>query len=268
MDFNQKTLAKVLPSEKVQTIFDPATPALCLKITPTGSKCWYYVYRMGGRGTKQKWLKVGEFQAKGKQDVILPLNRAQELARTYRTKVDAGIDPAKEILEANTLGETIAGLAKKYKAEVLIKKSQSTQEGYGGSIDLHIIPGLGKLAVRSISRDQVMAWHSKIPYPIAANRALSVLRLMMNLAIDVWEMRPDQINPARKIERNDEQPRKRDVEMDELRAIGQAIRDLEGKHSLWALAAAPRANNVETEILHSSQLWWAWKECGCRWSSI
>jgi hypothetical protein len=56
--------------------------------------------------------------------------------------------------------------------------------------------------------------------------------------------------------------------MDELRAIGQAIRDLEGKHSLWALAAAPRANNVETEILHSSQLWWAWKECGCRWSSI
>jgi bifunctional non-homologous end joining protein LigD len=30
----------------------------------------------------------------------------------------------------------------------------------------------------------------------------------------------------------------------------------------------PRANNVETEILHSSQLWWAWKECGCRWSSI
>ena len=27
---------------------------------------------------------------------------------------------------------------------------------------------------------------------------------------------------------------------------------------------APRANNVETESLHSSQLWWAWKEWECR----
>jgi hypothetical protein len=236
MDFNQKTLAKLPLSKIVRTIFDPATPALCLKITPAGSKCWYYVYRMGGRGTKQKWLKVGEFQAKGDQDVILPLNRAQEFARAYRTKVDAGIDPAKEILEANTLGETIAGLAKKFKAEVLIKKSRSTQEGYGGSIDLHIVPGLGKIAVRSLTRDQVMVWHSRIPYPTAANRALSVLRLMMNLAIEVWGMRPDQINPARKIERNPEPPRKRDIEIEELHAIGKAIRDLEGIHSLWALA--------------------------------
>jgi len=28
-------------------------------------------------------------------------------------------------------------------------------------------------------------------------------------------------------------------------------------------ADPPRANDVETEILHSSQLWWAWKEWEC-----
>jgi hypothetical protein len=44
-----------------------------------------------------------------------------------------------------------------------------------------------------------------------------------------------------------------------------------GRHFLIQMddnGEPPRANNVETEILHSSQLWWAWKECGCRWSSI
>lgn len=32
----------------------------------------------------------------------------------------------------------------------------------------------------------------------------------------------------------------------------------------WKGLSPPRANNAETEILHSSQLWWAWKEWECR----
>jgi len=39
---------------------------------------------------------------------------------------------------------------------------------------------------------------------------------------------------------------------------GSSLQDL-GEESV-----PPRANNVETEILHSSQLWWAWKERKCR----
>jgi integrase len=230
MDFTVKELAKVQPGPKRFAVMDSKTPGLALRVTPAGGKSWYYVYRMGGRGTLLRWMLVGKYES-------MPLNRAQELARAYRAKVDAGIDPAEEIREAHTLGETIAGLAKKYREEVLVKKSPSTREGYGGSIDLYIIPKLGKIAVRTLMRDQVTSWHSKIPHPVAANRALSVLRLMMNLAIDVWGMRPDGLNPASKVERNDEAPRKRDIELREITAIGEAIRALKGKHSLWALAA-------------------------------
>jgi hypothetical protein len=35
-------------------------------------------------------------------------------------------------------------------------------------------------------------------------------------------------------------------------------------YEAWGSFEPPRANNVETGILHSSQLWWAWKEMECR----
>jgi hypothetical protein len=56
---------------------------------------------MGGRASKKKWLKFGEFDA-------LPLNRAQKQARIYRGQVDVGLDPAQKIQEVATEGETIA----------------------------------------------------------------------------------------------------------------------------------------------------------------
>jgi len=237
MEFNQKELAKLPAPAKVQRIPDPTHPALYIQINPSGSKSWYFVYRLGGRGSKQQWMKVGDFMESTGKSIIMPLNRAQELARAYRTKVDAGTDPKRELEAAAVVGTTIADLCQKFENEVLVKKSQSTQDGYGGSIKLWIKPGLGKVQVRELTRDQVTIWHSRIPYPVAANRALSCLRRMLNLAIDVWDMRPDQINVARKVERNEEEPRKRDVERSELLALGDALRALEGSHSLWALAA-------------------------------
>jgi aldehyde reductase len=55
-----------------------------------------------------------------------------------------------------------------------------------------------------------------------------------------------------------------------LSAAGIAREDIFVTTKLWNTnhrperVEPPRANNVETEILHSSQLWWAWKEWECR----
>ena len=230
MEFNQRTLEKLAPGPTNLNFSDPKTPGLVLRVTPTGAKTYFFTYRMGGRGTPKKWLKVGDFSA-------LPLNRAQLLARSYRSQVDAGTDPAAAMREATTVGETIASLAQKFRTEYLPKKSRSTQESYSGALAVYILPKLGKLAVRTLTRDQVTTWHQAIEKPRAANIALSVLSKMMNLAIEVWDMRPDGLNPCRHVERNPETPRLQDVQPQELVAIGQALKALEGERSPWALAA-------------------------------
>ncbi len=226
MDYTQRGLERlVTPGNH----WDPATPGLVLRIRKSGSKTWSFVYRMGGRASKKQWLKLGDFST-------LPLNRAQKRARDLRVQVENGTDPKKAIEEAANEGLTIDGLAKKFRLEYLPGKSASTQEGYGSALDKYILPGLGKLGAKSITRDQIGKWHKKIEKPIAANRALAVLSCMMTLAIEEWEIRVG-VNPCLNVQRNPENPRLRDITKAELAAIGQACKDLTGEHSLYALAA-------------------------------
>lgn len=184
---------------------------------------------MGGRGTPKCWIKIGDFTS-------IQLNQAQTKAREYRSQVDQGVDPRLALLEAANRGETIATLSKRFLAEHEVKQSKSTQQGYRLTLDTHILPKLGRIPVRKLTREQVQDWHAGIEGKIIANRALALLSKMMTLA-DLWRVRTDGVNPCRHIERSTEMPRARDVSMKELNAIGEAIRALEGERTPWALAA-------------------------------
>jgi integrase len=226
MDYTQRGLERLMTPGNH---WDPVTPGLVLRVRESGAKAWSFVYRMGGRASKKQWLKLGDFS-------VLPLNRAQKRARDLRVQVENGIDPKKAIEEAANEGLTIEGLAEKFRAEYIPGKSTSTQEGYGSALDKYILPDLGRLSVKAITRDQIGKWHKKIEKPIAANRALAVLSCMMTLAIEEWEIR-EGVNPCLNVSRNPENPRLRDITKAELAAIGQACKDLAGEHSLYALAA-------------------------------
>lgn len=225
MEYTQRNLAKAVPDD----YWDPNTPCLVLRVTKAGSRTWYFVYRMGGRSAKKKWLNMAPFDA-------LPLNRARKQANEHRVKVSNGIDPAQAIKEAETQGMTVEKLAKKFREEYLPKKSKSTKESYAAAIEKYINPGLGKREAAKLTREQVETWHRSIGKPIAANRALAVLSVMMTQAIDVWEIRRSP-NPCLRVERNPENPRLRDITTAELMAIGNACRELAGQHSLYAIAA-------------------------------
>ena len=225
MDFNQRALDKLTTPGN---FWDPSTPGLVLRINGK-SKSWSFVYRVGGRAAKKKWLKIGDFKD-------LPLNRAQVQVRAYRVQVEAGIDPGAAIKAAESIGMTIEKLAEKFQAEYLPKKSLSTQTGYAGLIRNYILPGLGQVEVAKLTRDQVTTWHGSINYQNAANRALACLSSMMTRAIDIYKVR-ETVNPCLKVERNPEEPRMRDITKAELAAIGKACKDLQGTHSLFALAA-------------------------------
>ena len=62
--------------------------------------------------------------------------------------------------------------------------------------------------------------------PGHANRTLGVLSRMMTLA-EVWEMRPEGVNPCRHVKKYAEHKRERFLSDDEYRRLGAALRDAE-----------------------------------------
>ena len=226
MDYTQKVLAKIIePGD----YWDPTTPGLGLRVLASGARGWFFVYRMGGRGSRKRWLRLGSFED-------LPLIRARERARAHRAQRDAGIDPGAAIKEAGTAGMTVQEAWERFEAEHLPRKAPKTQAEYKVTARAHILPKLGGMAIRDLTREQVTRWHGGIEKPTAANRALAVLSSVLTQAIEVWEVREGP-NPCRKVERNPESPRLRDITPAELGALGRALRVLEGQHSPFALAA-------------------------------
>ena len=74
--------------------------------------------------------------------------------------------------------------------------------------------------------------------PGHANRTLGVLSRMLTLA-EVWEMRPEGVNPCRHVKKYPERKRERFLSDDEYRRLGAALRDAEteGLTSPAAVAA-------------------------------
>lgn len=234
-EFNQKALSAWKPGPTTRTFSDPKTPGLVLRVTSKGAKTYFYTYRMGGRGTKFQWLKVGDFSA-------TPLVRAQELARGYRTQRDQGIDPAKALEAAAHRGATVEDACKRFLLEYAPKNlSPKSQKDYADSIRVHIVPGLGQIPIRDLTRDQVASWHAGLVGKggrgsVAANRALAVLSSVCTQA-EIWGLRDEGANPCRHVDRFEEAPRVRDIQPEELRAVGEALRALDGTCTPWALAA-------------------------------
>lgn len=227
--FDQKSLAAVKPREKTLTISDPKTPGLVLRVTPKGVKTYYLTFRMGGRAAKKQWLKLGSFED-------LPLNRAQERARAHRVQADAGHDPAQVMKDKLNRGMTLATFAKTFEEKHCSHLAPKTLEDYKASLRVHILPSLGGVPIAELDRPRIEEWHSRITKPRAANLALAVLSAVLTRAM-VNGVRPEGINPCKFVRRNPEIPRARDVRPEELVAIGEALRALEGMHTEWALGA-------------------------------
>lgn len=228
-NFDQKSLRGLRSGDKTMTISDPKTPGLVVRVTPNGAKTYYFTYRMGGRGTPKKWLKVGTVKD-------LPLVRAQEAARAYRTDVDNGVDPGEQMKAKTTLGMTINDLADRFERNYIPTLAPKTQDDYKRILRLHIRPLIGKVTIAGLDRLQVQAWHGKVQGPRNANLALAILSCMMTQAM-LWGLRAEGLNPCSHVSRHPEVPRSRDVNDRELAAIGKALEALEGKHPVWSLAA-------------------------------
>ncbi len=95
------------------------------------------------------------------------------------------------------------------------------------NLKLHIVPLLGHLRVREITRADAARLHAtRRKFPANANRCLATLSHMLTVA-ETWGLRPEDTNPCRKISRYPELPRERSLTPDELHRLGTALSSVE-----------------------------------------
>jgi integrase len=191
-------------------VWDDALPGFGMRVKPTGVRSYIIQYRNRNSGASKR-LTIGQ------HGPLLTFDQAKRQARAMLADAMRGEDPV-EIRKASRRAPSLADLAADYlERHAVPKKRPKSVRDDRAMLDKIIVPKLGAKKVASIGRRDIEAIHVAMKdRPYQANRVLSLLSKMFNLAVE-WEWRPD--NPARGIERYEEQKRDRWLSDDELRRL-------------------------------------------------
>jgi integrase len=186
---------------------DTVVPGFLLKVTPAGRKIFMVQYRTNA-GERRK-PAIGRFGE-------LTVEQARSIAQDWLADVRKGKDPSAEKTAARD-APSVKELCTKFMEDYSKPKNRArTVESNQGYIDRHIIPKLGALKVRDVTRSDVSGLITQMKKtPVTANRVLSCLRKMFNMA-EVWGFRDDGTNPCRHIPKYPESGKTRLITDDEM----------------------------------------------------
>jgi len=186
---------------------DTVVPGFLLKVTPAGRKIFMLQYRTNA-GNRRK-PAIGRFGE-------LTVEQARSIAQDWLADVRRGKDPSAEktaVRAAPSMKELCTKFIEDYSKP---KNRPRTVESYQGYIDRHIVPNLGVLKVRDVTRSDVstlITWMKKTP--VTANHVLACLRKMFNMS-EIWGFREDGTNPCRHIPKYPESGKTRLITDDEM----------------------------------------------------
>jgi integrase len=215
-NLTDRFVASVRSSTRV-AYFDLKARGLALRVTPSGAKTWYFVYRAGGR---PRWLTLGSYPA-----VTLAAARTLALHKRHGIDVD-GQDPIaekRETQQASAAEEhppvfTFADLAKLY--ETFAKGRKKSWRDDVGKTTKYLIPRWGNLSLRDITRAHVHELLDSLVgqgMTVGVNRIQAVISRLFTIALD--RSLVDAHPAARMIKRFQERPSDRvltDVELRQL----------------------------------------------------
>ena len=177
-----------------------------------------FVLKTRTRTRRQLWFTIGKHGSPWTAET------ARAEAKRLLQIIAEGRDPAAE-RDATRQAPTVAELADRFLADTETRRKPRTSADYRRLVERHVRPAFGKLKLAEVTRGRVAEWHNaRRSTPVEANRALSVLRRMLNLARK-WGLLSGE-NPAELVEMYRERPRDRVASAEELSAIGAAICDL------------------------------------------
>jgi integrase len=250
--FTARWVAAVKPSGKGQVdYFDVKPPNLGLRVSSSGRKTWFIMYRSKGRLRR---LTLGTYPA-------LSLADARGQAMGARHAVAEGEDPALQRYDARH-APTVADLAVQY-LDMYAKVHKKSWREDARLLHHEILPSWGHQKAFDITRRDVIALLDRIVErgaPIQANRVLALVRKMFNWAIsrDLLEHNPClQVKPPGK-----EHQRDRVLNDDEIRLVWNAAEQLDPSSAAQLklrLLTAQRGGEVRTmrwEDVDVASGWW------------
>ena len=213
-------------SDKRENYFDTKALGLSLRVSPSGTKTWYFVYRT--KGQPSQWLKIGTYPA-------LPLATARKAVLDQRKALEVdGVDPVVERKAAKQAREapspavfTFNDLAKLYLP--FAKATKKTWRDDKQKMDRYLIPAWGPRPLRGVTRAHV---HELLDSVVAqgmgagVNRVQALISRVFTVALDRSLI--DAHPAVRMIKRAKEQPRDRILSEDEICALCQGLDEQPG----------------------------------------
>lgn len=210
---NRKIKKFPTPKDGNALYWDTEVRGFGLRVTPAGARSFILNYRTrSGRMRRYTIGPVSEW------NVIAARNEAKDLKKA----IERGEDPLAAI-RADREAPTVADMCERFIEEHLPKKRPTTQRDYKAQINNLVLPKLRHFKVTEVTFADIDGLHRKITKddaPYQANRCVAVLSKMFNLAIR-WGWRTD--NPAKGIERNQENKRERYLSTEELVRLSEAL---------------------------------------------
>ena len=188
MRLSDAAVARHRPREREYTVWDTRIAGLGVRVRPSGGRSWIFLRKTGG-GTRRIFLGQAE------------LKTVEEVRREcHALAAEPGSeDKPGEIRHAvPSFRDFVAGTWKEAHCD---RYKPSTQRGVRSILAGQLLPAFGSKPLDRISPTQVRRWFDTYSRtaPGGANRALDLLRQIMNVAV---ACRHIDTNPARGVKRN------------------------------------------------------------------
>lgn len=198
-------------------LWDDRIPGLHLRCF-ANRKSWYLKYRTKD-GRHQRRPKIGDLDR-------YSLAQAREEADAILKAVARGDDPM-ATREARSTALTMTQLAARYmwhiRSDAKDRKKPAQVKEDLRKLKTGVRPRWGRRLATDITTEDVEALHKAMARsPYAANRMLSLLSRMFNLA-EKWKVRPSHSNPCRFVTRYPEAKRRRHMTGDEAPRVAAAL---------------------------------------------
>lgn len=217
------TVTEVMASarpNKTTFYFDADLAGFGLYRTTTGTGTFFVEYRPIAGGAKKR-LKLGRVG-------ILKANEAREAARKAIAHAGLGKDLAKGRADERA-SLTVKELVQKYVDEfVEPNKKKASTDFYKISLKKYVGPQVGTHKAVALTRVEVQRAHASMTKEarIAANRAIKLLSAAYGWGAKNGYV-PEGFNPASGIDLNKEEGRERFLSTDEMKRLGEALREAE-----------------------------------------
>ena len=198
-------IARLRPRAREYTVWDRDVPSLGVRVRPTGGKSYVMLRRAAGGSRRVALAPV--------DTMSLADARGECLARQAQPEVKAA-PPIAPLLREFVEGEWMDAHFGRYRP--------ATRTGYRSLLAGRILPAFGSKPLDRIAPARVREWFDEYSRtaPTNANRALKLLRQIMNFAIARGYV---DANPTRGIRRNRRRPLTRFLSREEIARLHRAL---------------------------------------------